>query len=68
MTFKGYHGLTQGDPMSSMIFNVVADAVIRYWVTMVTPTQDGTEGLGLLIHVLVAYLYAEGVWRPCWPL
>ena len=28
-------------------FNVVVDAVIRHWVTEVTPTEAGTGGLGL---------------------
>ena len=28
--FKGYQGVTQGDPLSSTIFNVVMGAVIRH--------------------------------------
>ena len=34
--FKGYRGVTQGDPMSPKIFNTVIDAVIRHWVEVVT--------------------------------
>ena len=30
--FKGERGVTQGDPLSSTIFNVVVDAVVRHWV------------------------------------
>ena len=26
--------MTQGDPLSPTIFNVVVDAVVRHWVTM----------------------------------
>ena len=29
--FKGERGVTQGDPLSSTIFNVVVDAVVRHW-------------------------------------
>ena len=32
--FKGAQGVTQGDPLSPTIFNVVVDAVVRHWVTM----------------------------------
>ena len=32
--FKGDQGVTQGDPLSPTIFNVVVDAVVRHWVTM----------------------------------
>ena len=57
--FKGYQGVTQGDPLPPMIFNGVLDAVIRHWVTLVTPTEEGTGGLGLNIIDLAAYLYAK---------
>ena len=30
--FKGARGVTQGDPLSPTIFNVVADAVVRHWI------------------------------------
>ena len=32
--FKGARVVTQGDPLSPTIFNVVVDVVVRYWVTM----------------------------------
>ena len=30
--FKGFRGVTQGDPLSSTIFNLVVDLVVRHWV------------------------------------
>ena len=41
--------MTQGDPLSPTIFNVVVDAVVRHWVTLVvedaeTLGERGREG------------------------
>ena len=33
--FQGARGLTQEDPLSPTIFNVVVDAVVRHWVVVV---------------------------------
>ena len=37
--FKGYHGVNQGYPLSPTIFNVVIDAVLQHWVTVVALTE-----------------------------
>ena len=56
---KGYRVVTQREPLYPTLFNLVVDAVIRHWVTVVAATEAGTEGLGLLIWDLVAYFYAD---------
>ena len=38
---------------------MVVDAIIRHWVMVVEVIEAGTEGLGLLIRDLEAYLYAD---------
>ena len=36
--FKGDRRVTQFDPLSPTIFNVVVDAVVRHWVTIILTT------------------------------
>ena len=45
--FKGARGLTQGDPISPTIFNVVVDAVVRHWVTMTLEEAEKRVGTKL---------------------
>ena len=33
--FHGYQGVTQGDPLSPRIFNIVVNMIIRSWVGLV---------------------------------
>ena len=40
-----------------MVFNVVVDALVRNWVTVVAPTEAITEGLRETIQELVAFFY-----------
>ena len=42
-----------------MVFNVVVDSVIRHWLTVVAPTEVGTEGLGETIQELAAFFYMD---------
>ena len=57
--FKGYQGVTQDDSLSLTIFNVVVDAIIRHWVTVVTPTTAVLGGLGITFIYLLAHFYAD---------
>ena len=36
--FKGYQGVTQGNPLPPTIFKMVVGAIICHWVTVVTPS------------------------------
>ena len=38
-------GVTQGDPVSPMIFNIVVDAVVREVLDMVCGNQEAQQGL-----------------------
>ena len=39
--FKGFQGVTQGYPLSLIIFNVVVNSVVRHWISLVSV---GTRG------------------------
>ena len=58
---QSHYGVTQGKPLSPMIFNVFVYAVIRHWVTAVLGGQEGTgqEGLETSILSLSLLLYAN---------
>ena len=58
-TFKRYCAVTHRDPLSPRLFDVVVDAVIRHWVTLMVSTEEGAGGLGLSIRDLAAYFYAD---------
>ena len=43
---KGDRGVMQGDPLSSTIFNVVVDAVVRHWGLVMTESAEERGGRG----------------------
>ena len=59
----GQRGVTQGGTLSPMILNLVVDAVLRYWATVVAATEGvaelDIEGFEQDIQRLAAYLYAN---------
>ena len=57
--FKYYQGVTQFNTLSPTIFNMVLDDIIRHWVTVMTPIEAGTVGLGLKIIDLAEYFYVD---------
>ena len=53
--------MTQGDPLSPTIFNVVVDAVVRHWIEgLITETEEkgdtGREG-----HFLAVFYADDGM-------
>ena len=52
--FKGARGVTQGDPLSSTIFNVVVDAVLRHWLEGLQTAKEekGATGGTFLSDIL----------------
>ena len=57
--FKGYRGVTQGDPLSPTIFNVVVDAVVHHWVTLAIEDAEKRGGRWKKGRHQSALLYAD---------
>ena len=57
--FKGGRGVTQGDPLSPTIFNVVVDAVVRHWIMIAVTEAEKRGERGLEGRHKAALFYAD---------
>ena len=57
--FKGGKGVTQGDPLSTTIFNVVVDKVVRHWLTITAQEAERRGERGREGRHQVALFYAD---------
>ena len=59
--FRSERGVTQGDPVSPVIFNVVVDCVVRHWCQLVFPenTRVAENGLGYDVRGHTVLFYAD---------
>ena len=51
--------MTQGDPLSPTIFNLVVDAVVRHWVTLAVTEEETRGDRGQEGRHQAALLYAD---------
>ena len=68
--FKGARGVTQGDPLSPTIFNVVVDALVCHWVTLSVEDAEKKGERGKEGRHQAALFYADygmvTLSDPCW--
>ena len=57
--FKGEQGVTQGNPLSPTIFNVVVDAVVRHWLQLATQEAERRGERGRERRHQAALFYAD---------
>ena len=57
--FKGTWGMTQGNPLSSTIFNVVVDVVVQHWLTMAIEDAYKREQMGKEGRHQASLFYAD---------
>ena len=56
---KIHEGVTYGDTLSPTIFNMVEDAVIWHWVTLLSGEEEVPDGFGWSFQLPVACFYAD---------
>ena len=57
--FKGSRGVTRGNPMSLTIFNMVVDAFICHWVTLVSREDAALEGFGRAVKNMATLFHVD---------
>ena len=57
--FKGHQGVTQGGTPSPTIVNMVDDAVICNWVTLVGGEEAGPYNFGQTVNWIAALFYSN---------
>ena len=57
--FQGFRGVTQGDPLSPTILNVVVDTVVQHWVAVVVERSGVQDGHGWEGRHQIALLYID---------
>ena len=58
--FKGHQGVTHRYPLSTTIFNMLVDAVIRHWVALMSGYEAGPGGFGWSIQWMAEFFYTDG--------
>jgi hypothetical protein len=61
--FGARRGVMQGGPLSSLMFNVCVDAVIREWLRQCLGDNAAQEGIGEAVHdyIVVAFFVNDGL-------
>ena len=59
--FNGERGVTQGDPLSPTIFNVVVDAVVRHWLEGLQAEKDEKDAEGGEGHFSAVFYVDDGM-------
>ena len=59
--FSAERGVTQGGPLSSLMFNVCVDAVVREWLHQTLGAEAARDGIGERVaEILVAFYVDDG--------
>ena len=66
--FKGFRGVTQGEPLSPTIFNMVMDVLVWHWVEDMAESAGGQGGCRReVIHKNTPFYANDGMIEPSEP-
>ncbi len=66
--FNAKRGITQGGPLSSLMFNVCVDAIVREWLCQTLDKDIARDGIGNRVaKMLVAFYVNNGLVASCDP-
>ena len=57
--FRTFHGVAKGDIISPTLFNIMVDAVVRYWLSQVVGEGSKTTGLGQTVTKKLTIFYVD---------
>jgi len=52
-------GVTQGNIIFPTIFNVVVDAIVQYWLSLVIDDSSEVDGLGMMVQEWLVLFYVD---------
>jgi hypothetical protein len=67
--FNAKRGITQGEALSSLVFNVCVDAIVREWLCQTLDKDAAQNGIGTqAAEILVAFYVNDGLIASCDPV
>jgi hypothetical protein len=62
LPFEAHRGVTQGGPLSSLMFNICVDCVVMEWLRQVLSEDVAQSGVGNLVHdQCIAFFVDDGL-------
>ena len=65
--FKGYQGVTKGYPLSTILFNLVVDVVVRHCIKIMADEARVFVVLERAVHIMAYFYMDDSLISSTWP-